>query len=221
MSDLLGGLDAAQLHPMAGLGQGLEYLELDPSVVGYTPNKSQKTFLPSRGWSDDLCYGTGGTYLTGLSIGGAWGFMEGMRRARQLATSSITPMAAAQNVAAMEGVAGAGAAAAPATSSSPRTRVSARLRLNTVLNAMTRRGPFIGNSCGVVALMYNVIHSTIGGLRNGKQDLASSLASGTIAAALFKSTTGLRPMGTAALMGLGAASAWNGAKYVILGSDDS
>jgi import inner membrane translocase subunit TIM23 len=30
-----------------------------------------------------------------------------------------------------------------------------KIRLNGVLNAVTRRGPFLGNSAGVIALVYN------------------------------------------------------------------
>jgi mitochondrial import inner membrane translocase subunit TIM23 len=30
-----------------------------------------------------------------------------------------------------------------------------KIRLNAILNGVTRRGPFLGNSAGVVALMYN------------------------------------------------------------------
>jgi hypothetical protein len=30
-----------------------------------------------------------------------------------------------------------------------------KIKLNSVLNAVTRRGPFLGNSAGVVAMVYN------------------------------------------------------------------
>ena len=30
-----------------------------------------------------------------------------------------------------------------------------KIRLNAILNGVTRRGPFLGNSAGVVAMMYN------------------------------------------------------------------
>ena len=64
-SDLLaGGFDPARLHPMAGLKDQLEYLQLDDDKVNDLPGAS--TALPSRGWSDDLCYGTGTTYLSGV-----------------------------------------------------------------------------------------------------------------------------------------------------------
>jgi import inner membrane translocase subunit TIM23 len=68
-----------------------------------------------------------------------------------------------------------------------------RLRLNGVLNAVTRRGPFLGNSAGVVALVYNGINSIIGATR-GKHDATNSIVAGAISGALFKSTKGMRPV---------------------------
>jgi import inner membrane translocase subunit TIM23 len=64
-SDLLsaGSFDPARLHPMAAIGDKLDYLLLDDEKTNQLPGAS--TALPSRGWSDDLCYGTGTTYLTG------------------------------------------------------------------------------------------------------------------------------------------------------------
>ena len=63
-SDLLtGGFDPTRLHPMAGLKDQLEYLQLDDDKLSDMPGSSSA--LPSRGWSDDLCYGTGTTYLSG------------------------------------------------------------------------------------------------------------------------------------------------------------
>lgn len=79
-----------------------------------------------------------------------------------------------------------------------------RLKLNYVLNGMTRRGPFLGNSGGVLALVYNGINSTIGNIR-GKHDTANSVAAGVISGAIFKSTRGLKPMGWSAVM-VGAAA---------------
>jgi len=49
---------------MAGLSKDdVEYLDIvdgQPSTM-----EGGRTALPSRGWSDDLCYGTGTTYLSG------------------------------------------------------------------------------------------------------------------------------------------------------------
>ena len=148
------GLDATQLHPLAGLNQDtLDYLTLDESQLSDLPGA--RSALPSRGWSDDLCYGTGTTYLTALTIGGTWGLIEGLNR---------TP------------------ATAPP-----------KLRLNSVLNGVTRRGPFLGNSAGVVAMVYNGANSTIGYYR-GKHDAANSIIAGALSGMLFKSTRGPKPM---------------------------
>lgn len=145
--------DPAQLHPLAGLNQeSLEYLTLEDSVLSDLPGG--QSVLPSRGFTDDLCYGTGVTYLAGLSVGGAWGLQEGLRRS---------------------------AGQAP------------RLQLNAVLNAVTRRGPFLGNSLGSIAIVYNCINSLIGSLR-GKHDAANTVAAGAISGMVFKSTRGLRQM---------------------------
>jgi mitochondrial import inner membrane translocase subunit TIM23 len=145
--------DPTQLHPLAGLDKGtLDYISLEDSTLSDLPGG--QSVLPSRGFTDDLCYGTGVTYLAGLTLGGAWGLQEGLRR------SGGQPP---------------------------------KLRLNSVLNAVTRRGPFLGNSAGVVAICYNLINSYIGYLR-GKHDAANTVAAGALSGMLFKSTRGVRPM---------------------------
>jgi hypothetical protein len=50
---------------MAGLGGQLDYLVLDDDKTNDLPGSG--TAIPSRGWSDDLCYGTGTMYLGGMS----------------------------------------------------------------------------------------------------------------------------------------------------------
>lgn len=64
-SDLLSGgaFDVSKLHPMAQLGDSVDYLVLEDDKKNSLPGS--ETALPSRGWSDDLCYGTGTTYLSG------------------------------------------------------------------------------------------------------------------------------------------------------------
>jgi len=57
--------DPAKLHPLADLGDKLDYLLLDDDKTSDLPGSS--TAVPSRGWSDDLCYGTGTMYLSGAS----------------------------------------------------------------------------------------------------------------------------------------------------------
>ncbi|KAJ6261357.1 hypothetical protein Dda_4027 [Drechslerella dactyloides] len=138
-------LDPSNLHPLAGLDAGLEYLKLEDEALSDLPGAH--SVLPSRGWSDDLCYGTGTTYLAALSMGGAWGFIEGVNRS----PPSAPP----------------------------------KLKLNSILNGMTRRGPFLGNSAGVIAMVYNGINSTIGHVR-GKHDTANSVVAGALSGAIFK-----------------------------------
>jgi import inner membrane translocase subunit TIM23 len=60
VSDFLArvNLGPGQLREIAGLG-AVDYLKLDEQVV--TPGA-----IPSRGSFDDLCYGTGTTYLAGI-----------------------------------------------------------------------------------------------------------------------------------------------------------
>ncbi|CCO28414.1 Mitochondrial import inner membrane translocase subunit tim23 [Rhizoctonia solani AG-1 IB] len=64
-ADLLNAtsFDPSRLHPMAGISDKLDYLALDDEKTNALPGAG--TALPSRGWSDDLCYGTGTTYLSG------------------------------------------------------------------------------------------------------------------------------------------------------------
>ena len=158
----------AALHPLAGLNQDtLDYLSLEDTQLTDLPGA--RSALPSRGWSDDLCYGTGVTYLAALSIGGAWGLAEGLNRS----PSSAPP----------------------------------KLRLNSVLNAVTRRGPFLGNSAGVIAMVYNGFNSTLGYCR-GKHDSFNSVAAGAMSGMLFKSTKGFRPMLVSGGMVAGTAGAW-------------
>ncbi|CAG8449335.1 10376_t:CDS:2 [Ambispora leptoticha] len=164
VSDFLGNvnLGSARLREMAGLGGGLEFLPLEEHQV-------TRGAIPSRGILDDLCYGTGTTYLTGmcLSFGGAWGLMEGFR------------------------------------GHSP----NFKLRLNTILNAVTRRGPFVGNSCGVLAMGYNTINGIMGNAR-GKRDTLNEIGSGALIGALFKSTAGIRAASAASLICASAAGTW-------------
>ncbi|KAJ5835406.1 Mitochondrial inner membrane translocase subunit Tim17/Tim22/Tim23/peroxisomal protein PMP24 [Penicillium robsamsonii] len=160
--------DPSRLHPLAGLNQDtLDYLSLDDSALDNLPGS--RSVLPSRGWSDDLCYGTGTTYLVALATGGAWGLVEGLKK---------TP-----------------ATAAP------------KIRLNAVLNSVTRRGPFLGNSAGVVAMVYNGINSGLGVVR-GKHDASNSIVAGALSGMVFKSTRGLKPMMISGGIVASIAGAW-------------
>ncbi|KAF2405507.1 putative mitochondrial import inner membrane translocase subunit TIM23 [Trichodelitschia bisporula] len=168
-------VDPAQLHPLANLTQDtLDYITLDEGVLSDLPGA--RSALPSRGWSDDLCYGTGCTYLTALGVGGTWGLTEGLRK---------TPPGAPP-----------------------------KIRLNTVLNAVTRRGPFVGNSAAVIAMVYNGINSYIGYLR-GKHDAANSIAAGALSGMIFKSTRGVKPMMISGGLVATVAGSWAMAQKVL------
>ncbi|KAJ4492631.1 Tim17/Tim22/Tim23/Pmp24 family-domain-containing protein [Lentinula edodes] len=171
---LLGSYDPAKLHPLADLGDKLDYLLLDDDKTSELPGSG--TAIPSRGWSDDLCYGTGTMYLSGLAVGGAWGLREGARR----------PLAVSNS----------------------------RLRINSVLNSVTRRGTFIGNSAGVLALVYNGVNSSIDAAR-GKHDILGSVSAGAITGVLYKSTAGVKPALSAAIFMSGMAGFWSYVKKII------
>ncbi|KAG0266691.1 Mitochondrial import inner membrane translocase subunit tim23 [Actinomortierella ambigua] len=175
VSDFLSNtaFDPSRLHPLANLGSGMQYLDLEDQGSTMATGHG---IVPSRSWTDDMTYGTGMTYITGLSLGGAYGFFEGLR-------SSPSP--------------------------------ALRIRVNTVLNSMTRRGPFIGNSAGVLALMYNGINSAIGSAR-GHHDPLNSVAAGALTGALFKSTAGVRAAGTAGGVCAVAAGLWSVAREKFL-----
>lgn len=63
---LLGAYDPTKLHPMAAIEDKLDYLLLEDDKTSDLPGAG--TAIPSRGWSDDLCYGTGTMYLSGSSL---------------------------------------------------------------------------------------------------------------------------------------------------------
>lgn len=89
-----------------------------------------------------------------------------------------------------------------------------RVKLNTILNHITRRGPFIGNSAGVLALTYNLIDSSLDAFR-GKHDDFNSLAAGGLAGALFRAGRGAKPMAYSTAICAGVAGAWCGLKRVL------
>jgi hypothetical protein len=63
---LLGDYDPLKLHPLALAGDQLEYLQLEDDQLTDLPGG--KTALGSRGWRDDMCYGTGTMYLSGALV---------------------------------------------------------------------------------------------------------------------------------------------------------
>ncbi|KAL7424463.1 Mitochondrial import inner membrane translocase subunit tim23 [Cryptotrichosporon argae] len=167
--DTFSSFDPAKLHPLAGLGDSLDFLPLVDNKLNDIDGAA--SVLPSRGWTDDLCTGTGTTYLSGLALGGLWGFREGATR-----PLGVNP--------------------------------SLRLRINSILNGCTRRGSFLGNSLGVLAIFYNLTDSSLDAVR-GKHDVLNSIVAGALSGAVFKSTAGVRPMLVASTIGTGFAASWS------------
>ena len=96
-------------------------------------------------------------------MGGAWGIIEALQKPRQnlQAHNILNPQATiigdlgtTARVAA--GAPGLGAASAAGTQA---TRQSGKLILNNILNHVTRRGPYLGNSAGVLAMSYNLLNA--------------------------------------------------------------
>lgn len=163
---------AALLHPLAGLDKGIEYLDLEEEKLNQV--EGSQGLIPSRSWTDDLCYGTGAVYLIGLGLGGLSGFQHGLKTL-------------------------------PANS-------PGKVQLNHILNNITKRGPFLGNNAGVLALTYNLIDSSLDGVR-GKHDDVNSVVAGALAGALFRSSRGLKPMAYSSVLMAGAAGLWCGIKH--------
>ena len=192
LSDILNAaprLDTSRLNPIPKLPQ-LDYIYLDDAPV-HTTN----ALIPSRGFSDDITYGTGISYLLALSTGGAWGLVEGLRQSRQYALTTSTP-------------------------------VSFRIQLNSILNSVTRRGPFLGNSVGVLAIGYVCTNALFQRLIQSdevamqikepglREKLASVVAAGA-AGALFRSTAGPKKMMRAGAIGLGLGAFWQGLQVLL------
>ncbi|TYJ58171.1 hypothetical protein B9479_000995 [Cryptococcus floricola] len=167
--------DPARLHPLAGISENLDFLQLDEEKLNELEGSA--SVLPSRGWTDDLCVGTGTTYVSGLAAGGLWGIKDGLSR----------PLG---------------------------NNPSFKLRLNSILNGCTRRGSFMGNSLGVLAIFYNLTNSSLDAVR-GKHDVFNAVAAASVSGAIFKSTAGLRPAMVGAGIGGIAASAWSGFKSFV------
>lgn len=70
-----------------------------------------------------------------------------------------------------------------------------RLKINTVLNAVTKRGPALGNAAGVVACMFGGINYGLNELR--EDDDINGIVSAVGAGALFKCTAGPRAIALA------------------------
>lgn len=165
---LLGAYDPARLHPLAEFGDKLDYLLLEDDKTSEVPGAG--TPLPSRGWSDDLCYGTGTMYLGGAldlfditafapspSLWASLFSLSPLSPYRDIAHVPLLPTLASLIVLprhmltlVYQGLALGGVWGLREGASRPIAVSNNRLRINSILNSVTRRGTFIGNSAGVL-----------------------------------------------------------------------
>ncbi|RKP14430.1 Tim17/Tim22/Tim23/Pmp24 family-domain-containing protein [Piptocephalis cylindrospora] len=178
VSSFLQGVDFNKAKPNALKGIPSTNAELDYIYTDLTPNNG---LHGGRSWNDELCYGAGTTYLAGLSLGGVWGFREGLAQ-----TKDVT---------------------------------SRKLRVNGILNACTRRGPFLANSAGVLALLYFSADGIFGKIR-GKRDASTSILAAVGAGMLFRSTAGFRAARIAGTIGGSLALVWHAGKYILNRSEE-
>ncbi|MBW0536167.1 hypothetical protein O181_075882 [Austropuccinia psidii MF-1] len=211
----------SSLHPLSNVNAGLDYLTLDDSAL--SPIAGSQSVLPNRGWSDELCYGTGTVYVGGLAFGGLWGLRDGWSRSKAIAAGRVARSFAANpassnSTPSSSTIHSSGSSASISSTTATKAHLSGtstayqgtpsgvswRLRLNAILNGITRRGSFTGNTCGILALMYNAFNCTLDRQR-GRHDQWNSVIAGGLTGALFRCTAGPQKMLIASsLMALGA-----------------
>lgn len=121
--------DPRTFAPTVAPGKELEYLPLD--MANPLSGLQEASHSQGRGWSERMCFNVGTFYTSGNS---AW-----TRRHLHecCAHANSTGLLLGGSYGFIEGL------------RSPLGSASSKLRLNTVLNACTRRGPFLGNSAAV------------------------------------------------------------------------
>jgi hypothetical protein len=91
-----------------------------------------------------------------------WGFVEAMRNPPQtVQTQSILNPSSQNRTATNAGIASGSPGFSGAAAASQLPRQSGKLILNNILNHITRRGPFLGNSAGVLAMSYNLLNAYV------------------------------------------------------------
>ena len=96
-----------------------------------------------------------------LGLGGMWGVVEAMQKPRQniQAHNILNPGLRGNNIRVAAGSPNLTAGATAGASTAQASRQSGKLILNNILNHVTRRGPYLGNSAGVLAMMYNLLNA--------------------------------------------------------------
>jgi import inner membrane translocase subunit TIM23 len=157
-------------------GTSLSPYDIDPRYLPQTPEFIFPIERQSRSLSAKMFDSVGTAYISGLSIGGVWGLVEGVRS--------------------LDGKTG-------------------RLRVNSIVNGCTRRGPFLGNSLGVLALMYSSLEHALCKATNKEDHVTVKMSAATLTGVLFKSTAGIRSMAIAAALGAGLSGAYFAGGYLI------
>lgn len=167
--------ESIKLHPLSQIEKGIEFLDLEENDES-TP-KRPLGLVPSKGWTDNLCYGTGSIYLIGLSLGGMFGFREGVK--------NCIPEA------------------------------SGKIKINTILNHITKRGSYLGNTSGTLGMIYNLIDSVIDSINSSNTDF-NSILSGALTGCIYKCSAGLKPMLYSSVLMTTFSGLWCGFKKLVI-----
>eukprot|EP00730_Choanoeca_flexa_P017411 TRINITY_DN8386_c0_g1_i5.p1 TRINITY_DN8386_c0_g1~~TRINITY_DN8386_c0_g1_i5.p1 ORF type:complete len:221 (+),score=31.95 TRINITY_DN8386_c0_g1_i5:97-759(+) len=98
---------------------------------------------------------------------------------------------------------------------------SNRLRLNTVLNAVQKRGPFLGNTLGIIALMYNISNWSISKVRGGTEDIGGHVTAATLTGLVYRAASGPRQAVLGAVTGLALSATFFVGKAFVNKDDDT
>ena len=93
-----------------------------------------------------------------------------------------------------------------------------RLRMNGVLNGVTRRGPFTGNSLGVLALLYTSWEHTLCKVTKKEDSIVNKVTAASLTGVTFKCTAGVRLMATGGVLGAALSGLYFTASYLLKGS---
>jgi import inner membrane translocase subunit TIM23 len=68
-----------------------------------------------------------------------------------------------------------------------------KLRVNSILNSCSTKGPALANQAAILTMFYVGFNNFFGWIR-GEEDIYNSTAAGSIAGALYKSSSGMKSM---------------------------
>eukprot|EP00055_Hartaetosiga_balthica_P003072 m.6349 g.6349 ORF g.6349 m.6349 type:complete len:232 (+) comp2582_c0_seq1:150-845(+) len=97
--------------------------------------------------------------------------------------------------------------------------VTNRIKVNTILNAVGKRGPFLGNTIATLSVMYHGVNYAAVQIRGGTDDHVNELASGLVTGAVFRAASGPRKALVGALTGIGMVITYYVGRKVLLNED--